>query len=230
MKAKTVAIVLVLSRDEQPSGATGLARRFVSAMPSDDGQVAVPWLDVDVETLGGERNVDFEQSMTAISIRHPPGVLGDVLWVSTLTFLDGGDAGSSLVLSSILGGPAFTRIWSYLVRTADAVTRALKPRCATLGGLLTSDNPAAVLRDEHVPRTFAPWTYVSLEGLGDDVVAGLRGLPDCTIREAANGVVIEAVEDVHSPPTQRFVDALAALPVVPRVTYKDLTFPVPPVR
>ena len=79
-------------------------------MPSDYGQVAAPWLDADVELLGSERNVDFEQSMTAISIRHPPGVLGDVLWVSTLAFLDAGDDGSSLVLSSMLGGPAFTRI------------------------------------------------------------------------------------------------------------------------
>ena len=88
-----------------------------------------------------------------------------------------------------------------------------------------SDNPAAVLRDAHVPRTFAPWTYVSLEGLGGDVVAELRGLPDCTIREVANGIVIEAVEDIHSPPTQRFVDAVAELPVEPRATYKHLTFP-----
>lgn len=194
-------------------------------MPKVDGMDATPWLDEDIKILYSDRNKEFEQSKIAISIRHPPTVLGDVLWVTTLAFLDAGEAGCSLVLSSMLGGPAFNRIWDYMARTANAAISALKPRCATLGGLLTSDNRTTVLKDVHVPRTFAPWTYLSLEGLEDQVVNGLKGLPDCRIREAVNGIVIEAVDNVHSHPTQRFINAVAALPIEPRATYKHLTFP-----
>jgi hypothetical protein len=74
---------------------------------------------------------------------------------------------------------------------------------------------------------FAPWTYVSLLGLPAELAEGLRSLPDCTVRELSDGVVIEAVSDIHAPPSRRFVDALGAVPVTPPVTYRHVAFPTP---
>jgi hypothetical protein len=219
-----VALLLHFGSSSDPAGATAAARKFLAAMPKVDEVRSEPLLESDAEQIMKPRAGDFESGLRGITLTNR--AVGDGHWDGTLRFLHRPGIGSSLFFSSGFWPDAKT-VWGYMRETAAGTVASLRPLAATLGGLDPTGNPAASLRPIHLPRVFAPWTYVSLPGLPSELTQELRSLPDCTLRDLADGIAIEAVNDIHSPPTRRFVQALNALPVAPTVKYRHLTFPTP---
>ena len=224
MKAQMIALILHFGEALPPADATAAARTFLAAMPAVDGTPAEPWLGSDAERMARPHTDDFESGLRGIGLKNR-GVAGGN-WGGTLRFLDRSPAGSALMFSTGFA-PDVTTVWRYMREVAIGAVEALHPLAATLGGLGPAENSAPSLRDVHVPRVWAPWTYVSLVGLPPPLAQGLRSLPDCTVRELADGVAIEVVTDIYAPPTPRFARALGALPVSPPVTYRHVTFPTP---
>lgn len=225
MTAKSLTLRLVLPPDFDRASALDAARTFLSMMPQRDGQAAGPLFEPDETRLRAERDDKFEAGSTAIALSNS-AVLPEQGWYGTLYFLASED-GSQMLFTSMLGGSGFPQIWSYMLEVARASVDAFDLRLATLGGISASASPLAVLREVHVPRVFAPWNFVSLRGLSPELVAALRGLPDCSIEQRREGLIIVPVADAHAPPSESFVAALEQLPITPKATYRHLTFPRP---
>ena len=223
MKAQWIALMLHFGALHSAE-ATAAARKFLAAMPPVDGTPSEPWFESDAVRIARPRTDDFESGLLGISLKNRALAGGN--WGGTLRFLNRPPFGSAFLFSTGFA-PDVKTVWRYMREVAISTVAALHPVTATLGGLGPTGNPAASLREIHVPRVFAPWTYVLLEGLSPELALGLRSLPDCTMQDLADGIAIEAVGDIYSPPTRRFVQALGELPVTPRVTYQHLSFPTP---
>lgn len=224
MKAQSVKLILHFGVAFDPADATAAARQFLAAMPPVDGTPSEPRFEDDAERIARPRTEDFESGLRGIGLTNR--AVGDGRWGGTLSFLHEPGLGSLFLFSSGFW-PDVRTVWTYMREVAAVTVVALRPLAATLGGLGPNGNPPASLRRLHVPRVFAPWTYVSLLGLPPEIAHGLRSLPDCTLRDLAEGVAIEAVGDAYASPTRRFVQSLNALPVTPPVTYRHLPFPTP---
>jgi hypothetical protein len=114
--------------------------------------------------------------------------------------------------------------WQYLTWAGVRMIDVVKANAADVYPLDSSD--AIGLREDGLPRYFSPWTWLRRSAHAPDLVEAVQSLPDCQVSELEGGVLVRALEHYTDRPTQRFLDALAELPVSPPWRYHQPSFKV----
>lgn len=116
------------------------------------------------------------------------------------------------------------RTWQYLMWAGERMIDVIK---ADTTNIYPCDSSGAHwLREDGLPTYFSPWTWLRRSAHPPELIAAIQSLPDCQVSELEGGVLVRALEHYTDRPTQRFLDAVAELPVSPPWRYHQPSFKV----
>ncbi len=117
-------------------------------------------------------------------------------------------------------GDVLQREWEMAVSLTAHLVAGLSPIMAHLTAWHLDGHgqiyPSTRLRPgSNLPEEFGPWTYVSGEGLTEQVRVRLSALPGYASQTLGDGWLVRAVENPGAEPTEQFRDALKELDTEP---------------
>jgi hypothetical protein len=224
VKATSVAIRVLLPPKLESLSGLELAARYIAAMPELAGRPVEPEFPQDVLVLEGPSSRPFDTG--GVSLRHR-SVLTSGFWATRLGVVRSA-GGVATLQSSVTGGPeGFSSVWSFMSRCAENAISAMEARSVAVGSIPSMDGPLADMREVPIPRRFTPWVYVDLSSMPVQYETALRGLPDCTLRDVATGLVMEPHGALTKSPTPAFRAALKRIPIEPPIVYRHGPYPTP---
>lgn len=204
--------MLVLHKDAADETEGAVLRRAVAALGTFAGEGFQPRDDDDADFLDGE-----EEEAMMVFLKHPSHPEADSsVQVILGDFKPDGSGEIFLTVHLDKAEDELEPEWEMAAALTANLVAGLNPSLVHLtawhldgyGQIYPS---TSLLSDSGLPEEFGPWTYVSAEGLTDQLRDRLASLPAFASQPLGDGWLVRAVERPGDEPEEPFRDALNAL-------------------
>ncbi|WP_369185238.1 hypothetical protein [Streptomyces sp. Y1] len=209
---------LVLRMEAADETESTVLRRAVAALGRFAGEGLQPNGDRSARFLNGEGEA------VMVALTHPAfPALNSWVQVSLGDFEPDGVGSIFLTVHLDEPGDVLAQEWEMAVALTSQLVAGLSPNLAhltawNLDGYGQIYPSTRVRPGSNLPEEFGPWTYVSGQGLADQVRVRLAALPAYASQALGDGWLVRAVENPGDEPTEQFQDALMSLDSEP-ITY-----------
>ncbi|MGW1717620.1 hypothetical protein [Streptomyces sp. NPDC002156] len=210
---------LVLQMEASDGTESTVLRRAVTALGQFAGEGFEP------KGARSTRFLNGEGAAMRVALTHPAhSALNSWVHVSLGDFEPDGVGTIFLTVHLDEPGDVLKQEWEMAVALTSQLVAGLNPSLVHLTAWHLDGYgeiyPSTRLRPgSHLPEEFGPWTYVSGNGLTDQVRVRLAALPGYASQALGDGWLVRAVENPGAEPTEQFRDALKALDTEP-ITYR----------